>query len=56
MADRTGKRPIGVLHDVLVKDESLIFLPGFVILDSKVDFEVSIIHGRPFLAMWRDLV
>ncbi|KAK4721218.1 hypothetical protein R3W88_011451 [Solanum pinnatisectum] len=50
MADRTVKRPIGVLQDVLVKVETFIFLADFVILDCEVDFEVPIILGRPFLA------
>ncbi|XP_049369405.1 uncharacterized protein LOC125834285 [Solanum verrucosum] len=44
MADRTVKRPIGVLQDVLVKVESFIFLVDFVILDCEVDFEVPIIQ------------
>ena len=56
MADRTMKRPIGLLHDVLVKVESFIFLEVFVILDYEVDFEVPIILGRPFLATGRALV
>ena len=43
MADRTVKRPIGILHDVLVKVESFIFLADFVFLDCEVDFEVPII-------------
>ena len=38
MVDRTVKRPIGILHDVLVKVESFIFLDDFVILDCEVDF------------------
>ena len=50
------KRPIGILHDVLVKVESFIFLADFVILDCEVDFEVPIILGRPFLATGRALV
>ena len=50
MVDRTVKRPIGILHDVLVKVESFIFPADFVILDCEVDFEVPIILGRPFLA------
>ena len=50
MDDRTVKRPIGILHDVLVKVESFIFLADFVILDCEVDFEVPIILGRQFLA------
>ena len=56
MADRTVKRPIGILHDVLVKVESFIFLADFVILDCEVDFEVPIILWRPFLATNRALV
>ena len=56
MADRTVKRPIGILHDVLVKVESFIFSADFVILDCEVDFEVPIILGRPFLAIGRALV
>ena len=56
MADRIVKRPIGILHDVLVKVESFIFLADFVILDCEVDFEVPIILGRPFLATGRALV
>ena len=38
MTDRTLKRPIGILHDVLVKVESFIFLADFVILDCEVFF------------------
>ncbi|KAK4733924.1 hypothetical protein R3W88_008185 [Solanum pinnatisectum] len=56
MADRTVKRPIGVLQDVLVKVESFIFSVDFVILDCEVDFEVPIILGRPFLATGHALV
>ena len=56
MVDGTIKRPIGIIHDVLVKMESLIFLADFVILDCEVDFEVPIILDRPFLATDRALV
>ena len=56
MADRTVKKPIGILHDVLVKVESFIFPADFVILDCEVDFEVPIILGRPFLSIGRVLV
>ena len=50
MANRTVKRPIGILHDVVVKVESFIFPTDFVIHDCEVDFEVSIILWRSFLA------
>ena len=56
MADRTMKRPIGILHDVLVKVESFIFPADFFILDYEVNFEVPIIIGRPFSATGRSLV
>ena len=56
MADRTVKRPIGILHDVLVKVESFIFPVDFVILDCEVDFEVPIIFKRPVLATGKALV
>ena len=56
MVDRTVKSPIGILHDVLVKVESFIFLANFVILDCEVYFEVPIILGRPFFDIGRALV
>ena len=56
MSNQTVKRPIGILHDVLVKVESFIFPANFGILDCEVDFEVPIILGRPFLATGRALV
>ena len=56
MADRPVKRPIRILHDVLVKVVSFIFLADFVILDCEVDFEVPIILWRSFLATGRDLI
>ena len=45
MADRTVKRPIGILHDVLVKVESFIFLADFVILDFEVDLKCLLFLG-----------
>ena len=45
MDNRLVKRPIGILHDELVKVESFIFPADFVIVDCEVDFEVPIILG-----------
>ncbi|XP_016561855.2 uncharacterized protein LOC107860930 [Capsicum annuum] len=56
MADTSIKRPVGILYDVLVKVENFIFPLDFVILDYEVDFEVTIILGRPFLAMGSVLI
>ena len=50
------KRPIEILHDVLVKVESFIFPAYFFVLDCEVNFEVPLILRRPFLATRRALV
>ncbi|XP_070032041.1 uncharacterized protein [Nicotiana tomentosiformis] len=51
MADRTMKRPLGAIEDVLVQVDKFFLSVDFVILDCEVDYEVPIILGRPFLAM-----
>ncbi|XP_070008365.1 uncharacterized protein [Nicotiana sylvestris] len=56
MADRLIKRPLGIIDDVLVCVDKFILPADFVILDYEVDYEVSIILGRPFLAMGKELV
>ncbi|XP_049349045.1 uncharacterized protein LOC125813609 [Solanum verrucosum] len=56
MADRTVKKPIGVLQDVLRKVRPFIFPADFLILDCEVDFEVPLILGRPFHATRHALV
>ncbi|XP_070029968.1 uncharacterized protein [Nicotiana sylvestris] len=56
MADRTVKRPFGILDDVLIQVGKFVFPADFVILDCKVDEEIPIILGRPFLATGRDLI
>ncbi|XP_009621790.1 uncharacterized protein [Nicotiana tomentosiformis] len=56
LADRMVKRPSGILDDVLVQFGRFVFLIDFVILYCKVDDEIPIILGRPFLATGRDLI
>ncbi|XP_075082210.1 uncharacterized protein LOC142166788 [Nicotiana tabacum] len=53
LADRTVKRPSGILDDVLVQVGKFMFPTDFVILDCKVDEEIPIILGRSFLATGR---
>ncbi|XP_060183006.1 uncharacterized protein LOC132612955 [Lycium barbarum] len=55
-ADRTIKRLVGILFNVLIRVDRFIFSVDFVILDCEVDFEVSIILERPFLDTRWDLV
>ncbi|XP_070056690.1 uncharacterized protein [Nicotiana tomentosiformis] len=55
MVDRTMKRPLGVIKDVLVRVDKFILPADFVILDCEVDYEVPIILGRPFLATGKAL-
>ncbi|XP_009803947.1 uncharacterized protein [Nicotiana sylvestris] len=50
LADRTVKRPSGILDDVLVQVGKFVFPADFVILHCRVDEEIPIILGRRFLA------
>ena len=45
MADRTVKRPIGILLDVIVKVELFIFPADIVILDCEVDLKCLLFLG-----------
>ncbi|XP_070056989.1 uncharacterized protein LOC142167255 [Nicotiana tabacum] len=56
IADRSIKRPVGIVDDVLVKVGKFFLLADFVILDCAVDKEIPIILRRPFLATGRALM
>ncbi|XP_061349968.1 uncharacterized protein LOC133295187 [Gastrolobium bilobum] len=57
LADRSIKRPEGVVEDVLVKVDKFIFPVYFVILDmEEEDTESPLLLERPFLATARYLV
>ncbi|CAJ2668382.1 unnamed protein product [Trifolium pratense] len=56
LADRSVTYPYGVLEDVLVKVNDLLFPADFVILDMDEDSEVPLLLGRPFLATGRALI
>ncbi|XP_070013259.1 uncharacterized protein [Nicotiana sylvestris] len=56
LANRTVKRPSGILDDVLIQVRKFVFPVDFVILDCKVDEEIPIILGRSFLATRRALI
>ncbi|XP_070023032.1 uncharacterized protein [Nicotiana sylvestris] len=56
LADTTVERPFGILDDVLVQVGKFVFPADFVILDYRVDEEIPLILGRPFLATRRDLI
>ncbi|RDY10046.1 hypothetical protein CR513_05498, partial [Mucuna pruriens] len=52
LANRSNVQPLGVLEDVLVQVNELIFLAGFYMLDMKDETfgkESTLILGRPFL-------
>ncbi|XP_070057346.1 uncharacterized protein [Nicotiana tomentosiformis] len=55
MADHTMNGPLGVIEDVLVQVDKFILQVDFVILDYEVDYEVTIILRRPFLATGKAL-
>ncbi|XP_070046021.1 uncharacterized protein [Nicotiana tomentosiformis] len=56
MADRTMKKPLGIIDDMLVRVDKFILPTDFVILECEVDYEVPIILGRSFLATGKALV
>jgi len=56
LADRSISYPFGILEDVLVKVNELVFPADFVILDMAEDEEMPLILGRPFLATGRALI
>ncbi|XP_070013806.1 uncharacterized protein [Nicotiana sylvestris] len=56
LADKTVKRPACILDDVLIQVGKFVFPADFVILDCKVDEEIPIILGRPFLTTGRALI
>ncbi|XP_070050337.1 uncharacterized protein [Nicotiana tomentosiformis] len=56
MVDRSIKRPVRVVDDVLVKVGKFLLPDDFVILDCAVDKEIPIILGRPFLSTGRALM
>ncbi|XP_059295613.1 uncharacterized protein LOC132048950 [Lycium ferocissimum] len=56
MADRSIKRPVGMVDDVLVRVGKFMLPTDFVILDCAVDRDIPIIFGRPFLATGRALM
>ncbi|XP_070054520.1 uncharacterized protein [Nicotiana tomentosiformis] len=56
MADRSIKRPVGIIDDVLVKVVKFLLPTDFVILDCAVDKEIPIILGRSFLTTGRALM
>nr|XP_016509078.1 PREDICTED: uncharacterized protein LOC107826600 [Nicotiana tabacum] len=56
MVNRSIKRPVGIVDDVLMKVGKFHLPANFIILDCTVEKEISIILGRPFLATGRALM
>ncbi|XP_047253610.1 uncharacterized protein LOC124887740 [Capsicum annuum] len=56
MVDRSIKRLVGILFDVIVKVDMFILLADFVVLGCEMDQEVPIILVHPFLATGRVII
>ncbi|XP_059290707.1 uncharacterized protein LOC132044239 [Lycium ferocissimum] len=56
MANRSIKRPVGVVDDVLSWVGEFLLQADFVIFDCAVDQDIPIILGRPFLSTGRALM
>ena len=56
MEDRTMAQPEGVLEDVLIKVGKFIFTVDFVVMNMEEDIKVTLLIGRPFLAIVATLI
>jgi hypothetical protein len=60
LADRSLKRPQGILEDVLIKFDKFYFPVDFIVIDTEpvhdVVNQIPVILGRPFLAMVNALI
>ena len=56
MVDKSRTQPDGIIEDVLVKARKFIFLMNFVVIDMEEDRQVSLLLGRPFLAIGATLI
>jgi hypothetical protein len=48
MDDKTTKKPMGMIKDVLLRIDKHVIATGFIILVMPHDDKLSIILGRPF--------
>jgi hypothetical protein len=55
-ADHSIKHPYGIVEDVLMKVDKLIFPVDFVVLEMPEDDDIPLILGRPFLRTGRCLI
>lgn len=55
-ANRSLVHPKGKIDDALVQVDKFVFLADFIILDFKVDADIHILLGRPFLSIGRTLI
>ena len=56
LVDHSIKKPFGVIEDVLIKVDKIIFPVDFVILDLDQDRNCPLILGRPFLNTKKSLI
>ncbi|XP_035834059.1 uncharacterized protein LOC110881090 [Helianthus annuus] len=56
LADRSMKYPCGIIENLIVKVDKLVFPVDFVILDMEADEKVPIILGRPFLCTAKAII
>ncbi|XP_061339518.1 uncharacterized protein LOC133286136 [Gastrolobium bilobum] len=56
IADRSLRRPNGVIEDVLIKVDKFISPADFIVLDMEEESEIPLLLGRPFLATARSMI
>ena len=56
LTDRSIKRPVGIIENVIIKVKSFFILVDFIVFDMKEDINLLIILGRPFLTTAKTLI
>ncbi|XP_021649195.2 uncharacterized protein LOC110641686 [Hevea brasiliensis] len=56
LIDRSVKYPVGILENILVKVGKFFIPIDFIVLEMEEDVQISIILGRPFLAIVKAVV
>jgi hypothetical protein len=60
LADKSVKRPRGIIEDVLIKVDKFYFLVNFIVIDTEpvhnIGSQIPVILGQPFLAIANSLI
>ncbi|XP_075106943.1 uncharacterized protein LOC142179941 [Nicotiana tabacum] len=56
LANQSTKRPKGIIENILIRVDKLVFPVDFIVIEMEENTEVPLILGRPFLAIGRAII